>query len=217
MQFQRLEFKNYSEKNMTKQSKSFFEMIKTRRTVRDFSEKSIPEGVIKNAVKVAASAPSGANKQPWHFVIVKDPDIKKKIREAAEKEEKAFYEYRTPDSWLKDLNQFKTDWNKPFLEKAPVLIVIFRQSYSDRGSTRKKNYYVSESVGIACGFLLAALHNAGLVTLTHTPSPMGFLEKILNRPKNEKAFLLIPVGYPDEKAEVPELIKKPYTEVATTL
>ena len=217
MKFQRLEFKNYSEKNMTKQSKSFFEMIKTRRTVRDFSEKSIPEGVIKNAVKVAASAPSGANKQPWHFVIVKDPDIKKKIRDAAEKEEKAFYEYRAPDSLLKDLNQFKTDWNKPFLEKAPVLIVIFRQSYSDRGSTRKKNYYVSESVGIACGFLLAALHNAGLVTLTHTPSPMGFLEKILNRPKNEKAFLLIPVGYPDEKAEVPELIKKPYTEVATTL
>ncbi len=217
MQFQRLEFKKYSKQNMTKRSEIFFEMIKTRRTVRDFSEKSIPEGVIKNAVKAAASAPSGANKQPWHFVIVKDSDIKKKIRAAAEKEEKAFYEYRAPDSWLEDLNQFKTDWNKPFLEKAPVLIAIFRQSYSDRGSTRKKNYYVSESVGIACGFLLAALHNAGLATLTHTPSPMGFLEKILDRPKNEKAFLLIPVGYPDEKAEVPELIKKPHTQVATTL
>ena len=217
MEFQKLEFKNQTEEKMVQRSKRFLEMIKSRRTVRDFSEKNIPEGIIENVVKVAASAPSGANKQPWHFVIVKDPAIKKKIRVAAEKEEKEFYEHRAPDSWLEDLNQFKTDWHKQFLEEAPALIVVFRQSYRDLGSTRKKNYYVSESVGIASGFLLAALHNSGLVTLTHTPSPMGFLEGILKRPKNEKAFLLIPVGYPAENAKVPDLIKKPYNEVTTIL
>ena len=217
MEFQKLEFKNQTEEKMVQRSKRFLEMIKSRRTVRDFSEKNIPEGIIENAVKVAATAPSGANKQPWHFVIVKDPAIKKKIRVAAEKEEKEFYEHRAPDSWLEDLNQFKTDWHKPFLEVAPALVVVFRQSYRDLGSTRRKNYYVNESVGIASGFLLAALHNAGLVTLTHTPSPMGFLEKILKRPKNEKAFLLIPVGYPAENAKVPDLIKKPYNEIATVL
>ena len=217
MEFQKLEFKNQTEEERVQRSKRFLEMIKSRRTVRDFSEKNIPEGVIENAVKVAATAPSGANKQPWHFVIVKDPAIKKKIRVAAEKEEKEFYEHRAPDSWLEDLNQFKTDWHKPFLEEAPALIVVFRQSYRDLGSTRKKNYYVSESVGIASGFLLAALHNSGLVTLTHTPSPMGFLGGILKRPKNEKAFLLIPVGYPAENAKVPDLIKKPYNEIATVL
>ena len=202
---------------MVRRSKRFLEMIKSRRTVRDFSEKNIPVGVIETAVRAAASAPSGANKEPWHFVIVKDPAVKKKIRVAAEKEEKEFYEHRAPDSWLEDLNQFKTDWHKPFLEVAPALVVVFRQSYRDLGSTRRKNYYVNESVGIASGFLLAALHNAGLVTLTHTPSPMGFLEKILKRPKNEKAFLLIPVGYPAENAKVPDLIKKPYNEIATVL
>ena len=215
MEFQKLEFKKKTKEKMLRRSKRFLEMIKSRRTVRDFSEKNIPEGVIENAVKAAASAPSGANKEPWHFVIVKDPALKKKIRVAAEKEEKEFYEHRAPDSWLEDLNQFKTDWHKPFLEEAPALIVVFRQSYRDLGSTRKKNYYVNESVGIASGFLLAALHNAGLVTLTHTPSPMGFLEKILKRPKNEKAFLLIPVGYPAENAKVPSLIKKSYNEIAT--
>jgi len=217
MEFQKLEFKKQTEKEMVQRSKNFLVMIKSRRTVRDFSEKNIPESVIENAVSAAASAPSGANKEPWHFVIVKDPAVKKKIRVAAEKEEKEFYEHRAPDSWLEDLNQFKTDWHKPFLELAPALIVVFRQSYRDLGSTRRKNYYVNESVGIASGFLLAALHNAGLVTLTHTPSPMGFLEKILKRPKNEKAFLLIPVGYPAENAKVPSLIKKPYNEIATVL
>ena len=210
-------FKKNPEKKMIQRSNDFFQMMKTRRTVREFSRENIPKSVIKNALKIAASAPSGANKQPWHFVIVKDPDLKKKIRAAAEKEEKAFYEHRAPDSWLQDLNQFKTDWNKPFLEEAPVLIVVFRQSYTNLGPTRNKNYYVSESVGISCGFLLVALHNAGLVTLTHTPSPMGFLEKILNRPKNEKAFLLIPVGYPSKEAEVPELVKKPYKDIVTNL
>jgi len=217
MEFQKLEFKKQTEKEMVQRSKNFLVMIKSRRTVRDFSEKNIPESVIENAVSAAASAPSGANKEPWHFVIVKDPAVKKKIRVAAEKEEKEFYEHRAPDSWLEDLNQFKTDWHKPFLELAPALIVVFRQSYRDLGSTRRKNYYVNESVGIASGFLLVALHNAGLVTLTHTPSPMGFLEKILKRPKNEKAFLLIPVGYPAENAKVPSLIKKPYNEITTVL
>ena len=217
MAFQKMNFRTYVETEMVDRSEKYLQLMKTRRTVREFSEKSVPIGFVKNAVKTAASAPSGANKQPWHFVIVKDPAVKKKIREAAEKEEKEFYEHRAPDSWLEDLNQFKTDWHKPFLEQAPALIIVFRQSYINLGSTRRKNYYVNESVGIACGFLLAALHNAGLVTLTHTPSPMGFLEKILKRPKNEKAFLLIPIGYPAENAKVRYLIKKPYNEVSTVL
>jgi len=217
MKFQRLDFENHTSENMVNRSENFLNMIGSRRTVRSFSPKSIPIQAVENAVRVAASAPSGANKQPWHFVVVKDPSIKKKIRVAAEKEEKEFYEHRAPDYWLEDLNQFKTDWRKPFLEKAPILIAVFRQSYVDLGSTKKKNYYVSESVGISCGFLLAALHSAGLATLTHTPSPMGFLEKILNRPKNEKAFLLIPVGYPSKKAEVPFLQKKSFSEIATVL
>ena len=217
MEFQRLDFENHSPGDMVKYSEKFLKMISSRRTVRDFSDKSIPIDAVKNAIRVAASAPSGANKQPWHFVIVKDQSIKKKIRIAAEKEEKEFYENRAPDYWLEDLNQFKTDWNKPFLETAPILIAVFRQSYAERGSIKKKNYYVNESVGISCGFLISALHNAGLATLTHTPSPMGFLEKILNRPKNEKAFLLIPVGYPSEIAEVPCLQKKLFSEIATVL
>ena len=217
MKFQRLDFENHTSEKLIKRSENFLNTIGSRRTVRNFSSKSIPIQAVENAVRAAASAPSGANKQPWHFVVVKDPSIKKKIRVAAEKEEKEFYEHRAPDYWLEDLNQFKTDWRKPFLEKAPVLIAVFRQSYVDLGSTKKKNYYVIESVGISCGFLLAALHGAGLATLTHTPSPMGFLEKILNRPKNEKAFLLIPVGYPSEKAEVPFLQKKSFSEIATVL
>tara|TARA_Y100001970_G_C14193657_1_gene836848 strand:- start:231 stop:884 length:654 start_codon:yes stop_codon:yes gene_type:complete len=217
MEFQKLDFENHTPNNMIKHSENFLKMIGTRRTVRDFSNKPIPMRVVENAIRVAARAPSGANKQPWHFVIVKGSSTKKKIRIAAEKEEKEFYNHRAPDYWLEDLNQFKTDWNKPFLEKAPVLIAVFRQSYADLGSTKKKNYYVSESVGISCGFLLAALHNAGLATLTHTPSPMGFLEKILNRPTNEKAFLLIPVGYPSKNAEVPCLQKKSFNEIVTVL
>ena len=217
MEFKKLKFNDQPTKNMVQRSNEFLKMIRSRRTVREFSSKIVPMGVIKNIIKAASSAPSGANKQPWHFVIVRDSDLKRKIRIAAEEEEKEFYNNRAPDSWLEDLNQFKTDWNKPFLEKAPLLIVVFRQSYADLGYTKKKNYYVSESVGIACGMLLTAIHNAGLVALTHTPSPMGFLEKILNRPKNEKAFLLIPVGYPDKNARIPNLKKKSYKEIATVL
>ena len=217
MSFKPIKFLKYSKEVSIERSKTFYDLMKTRRSIREFSTKKVPDLVITSAIKTASSAPSGANKQPWHFVIVKDSNIKKEIRIAAEKEEKLFYSKRAPESWLKDLNQFGTDWNKPFLEKAPILIVVFRQSFSKKGGIKKKNYYVNESVGIASGFLLAALHNAGLATLTHTPSPMGFLEKILNRPKNEKATLLIPVGYPAKTAVVPKLIKKAFKEVATVL
>ena len=202
---------------MTRRSRSFLDLMIQRRTVRDFSDKPVPIEIIENAIKTASSAPSGANKQPWHFVIVEDPNVKKEIRIDAEKEEKEFYEHRAPDYWLEDLNQFGTDWHKPFLEIAPYLIVVFKQSYDLGAEGKRKNYYVNESVGIASGFLLTALHNAGLATLTHTPSPMGFLEKILNRPKNEKAVLLIPVGYPAEDAKVPDLKKKSFEEVTTVI
>ena len=203
--------------DMIENSRSFLENIIQRRTVRDFSDKPVPIEIIENAIKSASSAPSGANKQPWHFVIVKDPVLKKEIRIAAEKEEKEFYEHRASDDWLEDLNQFGTDWHKPFLEIAPYLIVVFKQSYDLGKRGKRKNYYVNESVGIASGFLLTALHNAGLASLTHTPSPMGFLEKILKRPKNEKAVLLIPVGYPAENAKVPDLKKKSFQEVVTII
>ena len=195
---------------MITQSNELMREMLNRRSIRDFSSEEIPEMVIKNVLKTAMAAPSGANKQPWKFVVVKDENIKKKIRIAAEKEEKKFYEHRATEEWLKDLNKFGTDWNKPFLENAPALIIVFRQSYDNSGGGKRKNYYVNESVGIACGFLLMALQNAGLVSLTHTPSPMGFLERILKRPKNEKAYLLIPVGFPAENAEVPILNKKAY-------
>ena len=195
MGFKKLDFDEYSETKMRSRSESFFNEIVTRRTIREFSDRIVPIDIINNCIKTAASAPSGANKQPWQFVVVKDLSIKTKIRKAAEKEEKEFYGHRATKEWLEDLNQFGTDWHKPFLEIAPYLIVVFRKIYDlqDDG-TQRKNYYVNESVGIASGFLLAALHHAGLATLTHTPSPMNFLGEILNRPKNEKAFLLIPVA-----------------------
>jgi len=210
MKFERYSFKKKSPQDMITQSNELMREMLNRRSIRDFSSEEIPEMVIKNVLKTAMAAPSGANKQPWKFVIVKDENIKKKIRIAAEKEEKKFYEHRATEEWLKDLNKFGTDWNKPFLENAPALIIVFRQSYDNSGGGKRKNYYVNESVGIACGFLLMALQNAGLVSLTHTPSPMGFLERILKRPKNEKAYLLIPVGFPAKNAEVPLLNKKAY-------
>jgi len=215
MGFKKLDFKELSEKEMRQRSKSFLNELSTRRTVRDFSNKPVSLEIIENCIKAAATAPSGANKQPWQFIIVSDSKVKQKIREAAEAEEKEFYNHRATKQWLEDLNQFGTDWHKPFLETAPYLIVVFRQIYDikDDGSQRK-NYYVNESVGIASGFLLAAFHNAGLVTLTHTPSPMNFLGKILGRPENERAFLLIPVGYPDDEAEVPEITKKSFTDIS---
>jgi len=215
MGFKKLDFKEFTEEEMRERSKSFLDELSTRRTVRDFSNKPVSLEIIENCIKAAATAPSGANKQPWQFIIVSDSKVKRKIREAAEVEEKEFYNHRATKQWLEDLNQFGTDWHKPFLETAPYLIVVFRQIYDikDDGSQRK-NYYVNESVGIASGFLLAAFHNAGLVTLTHTPSPMNFLGKILGRPENERAFLLIPVGYPDDEAEVPEITKKSFTDIS---
>ena len=202
---------------MLNHSKSFLTNIRSRRSVRDFSDEAVPTEIITNAVKAAASAPSGANKQPWHFVVVNDPLVKREIRMAAEKEEKAFYSYRASSEWLKDLEPFETNWSKPFLEIAPSLIIVFKKVYDVRKKQRKKNYYVNESVGIASGILLAALHHSGLATLTHTPAPMGFLEGILKRPKNEKAFLLIPVGFPSKDAEVPRLAKKSFNEVCDIL
>jgi len=213
--FKKLDFEEYSESKMRSRSESFLNEIVTRRTIREFSDRIVPIDIINNCIKTAASAPSGANKQPWQFVIVRDSGIKTKIREAAEKEEKEFYGHRATKEWLEDLNQFGTDWHKPFLEIAPYLIVIFRKIYDlEDDGTQRKNYYVNESVGIASGFLLAALHHAGLATLTHTPSPMNFLGEILNRPKNEKAFLLIPVGYPAKDAEVPDISKNPFSEIS---
>jgi nitroreductase len=195
-------------------SREFLRMIATRRTVRQFSDKPVPAELIENAVRAAATAPSGANQQPWRFVVVSDPDLKRQIRIAAEEEERNNYEHRFPEEWLEALRVLGTDWHKEFLEIAPYLIVVFRIDYGLRpGGSRLKHYYVSESVGIACGFLLAALHAAGLATLTHTPSPMGFLSRILERPANERPFLLIPVGYPAEGATVPNITRKPLDEV----
>ena len=214
MEFFELKIERVESPEMLERSANYLENMKTRRSVRDFSSESIPIDVIKNIVSSASSAPSGANKEPWKFCIVKDPELKKKIREAAEAEEQENYDHRFPTEWLEDLHQCGTDWHKEFLEEAPYLIVIFKQVYDLKGEKQTKNYYVNESVGIAVGFLLTAIHNAGLVALTHTPSPMRFLEKILKRPKNERAFLLIPVGYPKKGAKVPDLKKKSFNQYA---
>ena len=216
--FKPLEFTPIDEGEMLVKSSLYLEQMKTRRSVREFSDRPVPFEVIKNVVMTAASAPSGANKQPWTFVIVKDLDIKRQIRLAAEKEEKEFYDHRAPEEWLEDLDSLGTDWHKPFLESAPYLIVVFKKLYDvekteETSPEHRKNYYVNESVGIASGFLLTAIHNAGLVALTHTPSPMGFLSEILSRPVNEKPFLLIPVGYPADNTQVPVLKKKSFEEV----
>jgi nitroreductase len=195
-------------------SREFLAQMQTRRTVRHFSRRPVEFELIENAIRVAASAPSGANQQPWRFVLVRDPETKRAIRLAAEQEERTNYEQRFPDEWLRALAPLGTDWHKDFLELAPYLIVVFRIDFGLRADGSKiKHYYVAESVGIACGFLLAALHAGGLVTLTHTPSPMGFLSRILQRPANERPFLLIPVGYPAENATVPDLQRKPLDEV----
>ena len=212
MGFHTLKYKKKTSQNMIDLSTQFMNVMATRRSVRGFSDEDIPDIVLENIIRTAMSAPSGANKEPWQFSVVKDKTVKKKIRKAAEAEEKNFYKERATEEWLKDLNKFETDWRKPFLEKAPALIVVFRQSYDNSGRSKRKNYYVGESVGIASGFLITAIHNAGLVSLTHTPSPMGFLEEILDRPINEKAFLLIPVGYPEPNTQVPMLKKRRYED-----
>lgn len=198
----------YDATEMLQRSRDFYQEMNTRRTLRMFSDKPVPRELIEQLLLTAGTAPSGAHKQPWTFCAVGDPQIKAQIREAAEKEEYVNYHGRMSDEWLQDLEPFGTDWNKPFLETAPWLLVVFKKSYDLEGEEKKKNYYVNESVGIACGFLLAAIHHAGLAALTHTPSPMNFLQQILGRPDNERPFLLIPVGYPADDAVVPDLRRK---------
>jgi len=198
---------------MSQRSKSFYDFMDTRRTVREFSDRPVSRDVIEHLLLTASTAPSGAHKQPWSFCAVSSPELKRSIREAAEAEEYESYTRRMSQEWLDDLSTLGTDWNKPFLEVAPWLIIVFKHAYDVVDGKTKKNYYVSESVGIAAGMLLAAIHNAGLVALTHTPSPMGFLSELLGRPENEKPFLLIPVGYPSESAAVPDLRRKSCEEV----
>ncbi|MEE9572131.1 MAG: nitroreductase family protein [Candidatus Neomarinimicrobiota bacterium] len=210
------DFKEYSPEEMIKRSENFYNLVKQRRTVRDFSDKQVPMEVIENCIRAAGTAPSGANLQPWHFVVVSDPIIKKQIKIAAEKEEKEFYTNRAPKEWLDALAPLGTDEQKPFLEKAPILIAIFSKSYDLLPDGRKvKQYYSQESTGIACGILITAIHNAGLVSLTHTPSPMNFLNEILGRPNNERPFLLLVVGYPARGAKVPDIKKKKLSEIIT--
>ena len=210
------DYVEYPVEEMKERASEFLKMMKRRRSVRDFSDREVPREIIDKSILAAGTAPNGANMQPWHFVVIQDPEVKKKIREGAEKEEFEFYNNRAPDEWLEALRPLGTDQKKHFLEKAPYLIAIFSKSYGiDKEGEKEKYYYVKESVGIATGMLITALHNAGLVTLTHTPSPMGFLNKILNRPKNEKPFLLLVTGYPEEGVKVPDISKKGLNDIAT--
>ncbi|MCL4300819.1 MAG: nitroreductase family protein [Anaerolineae bacterium] len=210
------QYREYPAEEMKQRAADFCTDMRRRRTVRDFSNRPVPREIIENCLLAAGTAPSGANLQPWHFVAVSDPGVKKKIREAAEAEEREFYGGRAPDEWLEALAPLGTDENKPFLEVAPYLIVIFAQNYGLGPAGRKiKHYYVAESVGIATGVLITAIHQAGLVSLTHTPSPMNFLAEILQRPANERAFLILVVGYPAEKATVPAISKKTLDEFVT--
>jgi iodotyrosine deiodinase len=217
-QMQPFRFQRLPAEEQLRRVSSFLQTMSTRRTIRSFSPEPVPFELIETAIKAAVTAPSGANQQPWRFVVVSNPEVKRQIREAAEVEEREFYHHRAPNEWLAALRPLGTDWQKPFLEIAPYLIVIFRMDYglsrdAEGHESKVKHYYVMESVGIAAGLLLAALHLAGLATLTHTPSPMGFLSKILNRPKNEKPYLLIPVGYPAAEATVPQITKKTLPQI----
>lgn len=212
------DYKEYPQEEMLNRSGLLLEDLLRRRTVREFSDRKIPKEIIDNCLSAANSAPSGANKQPWHFVVVSNPLIKKKIRVAAEEEERGFYSTRAPQEWLDALEPFGTDYNKPFLESAPYLIVVFSKSIEILSDgTKQKTYYASESTGIAAGFLISAIHHAGLVCLTHTPSPMKFLNDILGRSQNEKPFLILVVGYPAENTMVPDIVKKDLKEVTTYL
>lgn len=213
-----LEFARLDAREQRRRAEEFHELMRRRRTVREFAPDPVPLEIIERAIATAGTAPSGANQQPWRFIVVGDPAVKREIRLAAEAEESDNYNRRFPNEWLEALAPLGTDWHKEFLEIAPWLIVVFQIDYGIRreadGSERKvKHYYVSESVGIATGMLIAALHNAGLATLTHTPNPMGFLQRILNRPKNERPYLLIPVGYPAPGVRVPDITRKPLSEI----
>lgn len=187
--------------------------MRTRRSVREFSSKPVPAELVENAIAAAGTAPSGAHQQPWTFVLVSDPEVKRRLRIAAEEEERTFYERRASREWLRAIEQIGTDWRKRHIEDAPYVIVVFEQVYGREDGRKRKHFYVKESVGIAVGFLLASLHSAGLVALTHTPSPMKFLAELLDRPENERAYCLIPVGYPTDGAVVPDLERKPLDEI----
>ena len=203
---------------MQRRAADFYGDIRRRRTVRHFSDRTVPRDIIEHCIRAAATAPSGANMQPWHFVVVSDPTIKQRIRAGAEAEEREFYERRASQEWLDALAPLGTDAEKPFLETAPYIIVVFAQSYGLLPDGRRvKHYYASESVGIATGILITAVHQAGLASLTHTPSPMGFLNEILDRPSNERPYLVLVVGYPATDAVVPVIAKRPFEEIVTFL
>lgn len=214
--FQLLAFPRMPADVMAARARDFLGLMSSRRSVRDFSPEPVPRDLIESAIRVAATAPSGANCQPWHFTAVSDPALKRRIREAAERVEKETYERRMPDEWRAEIAPLGTTWRKPYLETAPWLVIVFSESYRvEPDGSRRKNYYVQESVGIACGLFIAALHHMGLVTLTHTPSPMGFLNGILGRPVNERPFVLFPVGFPAPETLVPCIGRKPPNQVMT--
>ncbi len=211
------EFERLEPALMQERAAQFYEGMRRRRTVREFSPEAVPMAVIEQAILAAGTAPNGANHQPWHFAVVTDPERKARLRAAAEEEERSFYNGRAPQDWLDALAPLGTDENKPFLETAPVLIGIFGESWHPTDDGKRKNYYVTESVGIATGILITALHSAGLVTLTHTPSPMGFMNQVMDRPSNERPFLLLVIGYPAEGCTVPDITKKPLDQIASFL
>jgi iodotyrosine deiodinase len=211
-----LQHRELSESDMLRRSREFAEELHQRRTVREFSDRPVPKEIIENCIRAAGSSPSGANLQPWQFVAVSDPELKRKIRVAAEEEEREFYTRRAPQEWLAALAPLGTDEHKPFLETAPWLIVIFVEKHGMLPDGRKvKHYYPADSTGIATGMLITALHHAGLATLTHTPSPMGFLREVLGRPRNERAFMILVAGYPADGAQVPDIHRKPLDDIAT--
>jgi len=204
----------YTPSEMISRSNEFYEFMNTRRSVRHFSKRKVSREVIDNIIKAASTAPSGANKQPWTFCVVSNEELKTKVRKLAESEEKESYARRMSDEWLEDLVPIGTNWEKEFIDTAPYIIVVMKKVYDlDQENKKHSNYYVNESVGLASGLLIAAIHNAGLCTVTHTPSPMNFLTKALDRPENERAFLLMPIGYPAENARVPDLKRKQLAEV----
>ncbi len=209
-----LNFTEYPPDQMRERAAWFYELMTQRRSVREFADRPVPRDLIEDAIRTAGTAPSGANRQPWRFVAIDDPDLKREIREAAEEEEKEFYENRATEEWKEALAPLGTDWRKPYLETAPWIVVCFAEQYGvDEDGEKTKNYYVQESVGIACGLFITAIHHMGLATLTHTPAPMNFLGEILNRPGNERPYILFPVGYPAENATVPNLDTKPLEEI----